>query len=106
MVVEVYETHILIGSVSLLLGFIIARFYYKRIVRNVALGQVIDFSMIQNNVQNIEGLSSKLNDTISDMKMHTEELIEQIQACQDIEKSQQQSRFKENIFEEISDLNK
>jgi hypothetical protein len=102
MVIEVLETHVLIGTIGFVLGFIATRIYYKRIVRNVALGQVIDYSMIHNNVQQIESLSFKLNSTISDLKIHSDDLLEQMQDFQDIEKNHQQGLFKENSLFDLT----
>ena len=100
MVLEIIETHILIGSAGLILGVFLTRLYYQRLVRNVTLGQVIEYSIIQNNIQEIARLSELLNTTLSDMKVQADSLRERILESQDIEKEHKQEVFTEtNLLE-------
>jgi hypothetical protein len=90
----------LIGSAGLILGVFLTRLYYQRLVRNVTLGQVIEYSIIQNNIQEIDRLSEILNSTLSDMRIQAESLRERILESQDIEKEHKQEVFTEtNLLE-------
>lgn len=101
MVLEILETHILIGSAGLILGIFLTRLYYQRLVRNVTLGQVIEYSIIQNNIQEISRLSEILNSTLSDMSAQADSLRERILESQDIEKEHKQEVFTESDILEL-----
>ena len=66
----------------------------------MTLGQVIEYSIIQNNIREIDRLSEILNSTLSDMKVQADSLRERILESQDIEKEHKQEVFTEtNLLE-------
>ena len=85
--IEVIETHIVMMIIGVILGVFATRFYYERTVKNVALGRIIEFSMITKSIQDLGQLSTSLNEIIQGMIRCGEELDEQLRFSHDIEKS-------------------
>jgi len=85
--IEVIETHIVMMIIGVILGVFATRFYYERTVKNVALGRIIEFSMITKSIQDLGQLSTNLNEIIQGMIRCGEELDEQLRFSHDIEKS-------------------
>jgi hypothetical protein len=102
--IEVIETHIVMTIIGFIVGVFTTKYYYERTVKNVALGRIIEFSMITKSIQNLNQLSSSLHEVIQGMNRCSEELDEQLRFSNDIEKSYQ-NNFKtpENGDEELED---
>lgn len=87
--IEVIETHIVMMIIGVILGVFVTRFYYERTVQNVALGRIIEFSMITKSIQDLGQHATTLNEIIQGMIRCSEELDEQLRFSHDIEKSYQ-----------------
>ena len=103
--IEVIETHIVMTIIGFIVGVFTTKYYYERTVKNVALGRIIEFSMITKSIQNLNQLSSSLHEVIQGMNRCSEELDEQLRFSNDIEKSYQNNFNKtpENGDEELED---
>jgi hypothetical protein len=108
--IEIIETHIVMTIIGVILGVFATRFYYERTVQNVALGRIIEFSMITKSIQDLGQLSTSLNEIIQGMIRCGEELDEQLRFSHDIEKSYQnnfktpetgEEDFEDNHFEAL-----
>jgi hypothetical protein len=93
MVIQILETHLVIGFIGVIVGVFASRFYYRRTVRSSKLGQIIDYSLIQKQIQDIEKLSSDVRKAAIGLSESSDALLEQIKSTRDVESSVDQSLF-------------
>ena len=86
MVVRVVETHLLIGLICFIIGFIASRYYYSSVVRASMLGQIIDYSLIRDNVTELASFSSSLHNLVTEMKKRVDGLNSQMHITRNMEK--------------------
>lgn len=85
--IEVLETHLLIGALGIVIGYLATRFYYNRQLRNLDISKVIEFSLITKNLGELTELSDKLNNILTSLKESGKELENQLYLARDIEYS-------------------
>jgi uncharacterized membrane-anchored protein YhcB (DUF1043 family) len=93
---EYYETYIVVLIAGILIGAYLARLYYRKSIRSVALEKVIEFSMIQNSLQNLQSFSEQFNELISNIVEVGRELEEQLNDSKNIEYLYRENFKKEN----------
>jgi hypothetical protein len=84
---EYLENYLITGVIGLVVGFLLARRYYQNLVKNASIGKIIEYSLINNNLNDLETEVQKLNHCIQTLKGIGELLGEQISTVHDIEKT-------------------
>ena len=92
-----------VGFFGFLIGFYITRLYYQRTVRDASLGKIIEVSLIEKKINELEAQISILNNTVSSLKEIGESLEEQVRNSYDIEKSFR-GKFETRNKKEIEDI--
>lgn len=84
---EIFEPLVIAGFFCFIIGAYLTRLYYQRTVRDVSLGKIIEVSLIDTKIKELESQIKVLNNTILNLKEIGEALEEQVINSQDIEKS-------------------
>ena len=84
---ENIELYLTVGFFGALIGIFIARRYFRRTILDATLGKIIEVSLIEKDIKNLESQIQILNNTIISLKEIGESLEEQVRNSQDIERS-------------------
>ena len=79
------KSYFVSAVIGIVIGFFVARLYFKSSIQRKELGRVIECAMIQKNVSKIELLSNTLNQLVSEIQEESEVLSSQIKLAQDME---------------------
>lgn len=93
---EPYETYIVVLILGVFVGAYLARLYYRKSIRSVALEKVIEFSMIQNSLQDLHSFSEQFNELVSNIIEAGRDLEEQLNDSKNIEYLYRENFKKEN----------
>jgi len=81
----VLENYIVVFSIGIIIGVLIARYYYER-TTNYSLGKIIEGVMISESVQDLHEYGKELDSLLIKMRSESDNLLDQIKRCRDIEK--------------------
>ena len=87
MVLEVIEQYFWGGVVGFALGVVVARFYFRSRIEIKNIGHMIEYSMIRENITNLNSMSERLGEIVADMRECSEDIAEKLELTRDIEES-------------------
>jgi hypothetical protein len=85
MIWRILEDYFVVFSVGLILGLLIARYYYER-VSNHSLGRIIEGVVISESVEDLQGYSRELESLLLKMRSEADNLLDQVKRFRDIER--------------------
>jgi len=85
LVLDMIKSYFVSAVIGIVIGFFVARLYFKTSIQRKELGRVIECAMIQKNVSNLELLSNTLNQLVAEIREESEVLSSQMKLAQDVE---------------------
>ena len=101
MILRILEDYFVIFSVGLILGLLIARYYYER-VSNHSLGRIIEGVVISESVEDLQGYSNELESLLTKMRTESVNLLDQVKRFRDIERKLGDSESQDFEINDIS----
>jgi hypothetical protein len=83
---EIIDNYVVAFFFGTILGFIITRYYYEK-NRNYNLGRTIESVLISSSVKSLWEYHKKIDQLLSNMRLESDALTDQIKRFQDIEKT-------------------
>ena len=87
MLIDAIESYLIVGALGFIGGIVISRIYFKSKYETKALGQLIDYSMIDNKINELHSMTTILNRLVFDIKENSEDITEKIELIKDIEEN-------------------
>jgi len=85
MILEIYVDYLLCIVLGIGIGTLITWIYFRSRLKKRDLAQTIDAAMIEKNINQLDGLTTYLNQVTALLKTSSEELSDRIRITQDIE---------------------
>lgn len=85
LVLEVIETYLVGGVIGFVVGVVVARIYFKSRIELKNIGQVIEYSLIHENITRLNSMTSNLAQLVDEMKDCSEDITEKLEQTKDIE---------------------
>jgi hypothetical protein len=85
MILEIYEDYLLFFVLGIGIGALASWIYFRSRLKKRNLAQIIDAAMIEKNINQLDGLTTYLNQVTALLKTSSEELSDRIRITQDIE---------------------
>ncbi|MGD2142335.1 MAG: hypothetical protein PVH79_02510 [Candidatus Bathyarchaeota archaeon] len=85
MVLEILESYIIGGFVGFLAGLVAARFYFRSRMSVRSIGQLIEYSLIENEISRLGSLAVLLERLVKDIRECSGEITEKLEISSDIE---------------------
>jgi hypothetical protein len=85
MILEIYEDYLLFFVLGSGIGALVSWIYFRSRLKKRNLAQIIDAAMIEKNINQLDGLTTYLNQVTALLKTSSEELSDRIRITQDIE---------------------
>ena len=82
---EIIETYLIGGVVGFAVGVVVSRIYFKSKIELKTIGQVIEYSLIHDNIKRLNSMTSSLSKLVEDMAECSEEVIDKLELTKDIE---------------------
>jgi hypothetical protein len=87
MILEIYEDYLLFFVLGIGIGALVTWMYFRSRLKKRNLAEVIDAAMIEKNINQLDGLTTYLNQVTALLKTSSEELSDRIRVTQDIEQN-------------------
>lgn len=85
MILEIYVDYLLCIVLGIGIGALVTWIYFRSRLKKRNLAQIIDAAMIEKNINQLDGLTTYLNQVTALLKTSSEELSDRIRITQDIE---------------------
>jgi hypothetical protein len=85
MILEIYVDYLLCIVLGIGIGALVTWIYFRSRLKKRDLAQIIDAAMIEKNINQLDGLTTYLNQVTALLKTSSEELSDRIRITQDIE---------------------
>ena len=79
------EIFLIGGIVGLIVGVIIARFYFKSRIETKNIGQVIEYAMVHKDIKRLVSIAKQLETLIKDLEGCSEDITNRLELVEDIE---------------------
>jgi hypothetical protein len=85
MILEIYVDYLLCIVLGIGIGALVTWIYFRSRLKKRNLAEIIDAAMIEKNINQLDGLTTYLNQVTALLKTSSEELSDRIRITQDIE---------------------
>jgi hypothetical protein len=98
------ESYLIAGMLGLSIGIFATHRYYRKTVRNASLGKIIEVSLIEKKISELESEINILNETVERLREIGEALEEEVKHSKDIEMFYREKFNTKELKKEIEDI--
>lgn len=98
------ESYLIVGVLGIIIGIFATHRYYRNTVRNASLGKIIEVSLIEKKINDLESEINILNETVERLREIGEALEEEVKHSKDIETFYKEQFTTKEIKKEIEDI--
>jgi len=87
MILEFIEPFLVGGVVGIIVGVIVARYYFKSRIEMKNIGQVIEYAMVHKDIKRLRSMTTRLEIHVADIEGCSEDITNRLELSKDIEQN-------------------